>query len=85
MSSPGSIARWPKFVIAGITICLLAFLLHPAPALGSLLAAFVLIPVLLFGLVLVPCSLWPSRDLDQRFALAVCCRTNLFQRPPPTH
>ena len=85
MSSSGTLSRWQKFLIAGLTVCVLVLLLHPAPAQHGLLAAFALVPVLLFGLVVVPRSLWPSCDLEQPFALPVRCRTSLFQRPPPTN
>jgi hypothetical protein len=67
----------------GMALCLLALLLHPAPVHGAALAGFVLLPVVLFGLVLVPRSLWPAADLDQIFAAPVLCRADLFQRPPP--
>lgn len=83
--SSTTLSRWQKFLIAGLVVCLLALLLHPVAAQHAPLAAFVLVPVLLFGLIIVPRSLWPSTDLEQRFALNVCCRSSLFQRPPPKH
>ena len=85
MSSRDSMSRWQKVVIAGLTVCLLALLLLHGPVQGLVLAAVVLFPVLLFGLVPVPGSLWPLCRLEQRFALPIRCRTTLFQRPPPKH
>ena len=85
MSSPGSLSRCQALVIAGVAVCLLALLLLHAPAPGLVLAVVVLFPVLLFGLVPVPRSLWPLCGLEQRFALPIRCRRSLFQRPPPKH
>lgn len=84
MSSTPIHARWQKFLIAGLAVCLLGLLLHPSLAQSAVVAALVLFPVLLFGLIPVPRSLWPRRDLDHRFALSVLSRTTLFQRPPPS-
>ena len=72
-----------KLIALGIGLCLLALLAHPAPAHAPALAAFVLLPVVLFGLILVPRSLWPCCDLEQALALEVRTPTTLFQRPPP--
>lgn len=67
----------------GLALCLVLLLLHPAPVHGGAVSAVLLLPVFLFGLVLVPRSLWPASDLEQRFALPILCRASLFQRPPP--
>lgn len=83
MSSTRTFARWQKVLIAGLAVCLLALLLHPLLA-QSGIAALVLVPMLIFGLVCVPRSLWPCRDLDHCFALPVRSRAGLFQRPPPS-
>lgn len=84
MSSTPILARWQKFLIAGLAVCLVALLLHPSLAQCAVVAALVLFPVLLFGLIPVPRSLWPCRDLDHRFALPVRSRASQFQRPPPS-
>lgn len=84
MKNAGSLARWQKFLIAGLAVCLLALLLHPSLAQSAIVAALLLFPVLLFGLIPVPRSLWPCRDLDHRFALPFRSRARLFQRPPPS-
>jgi hypothetical protein len=76
--------NWQPFAALGLAFCLVALLLHPMPAHGPALAGFVLLPVLLFGLVVVPRSLWPAAELDQNFAAPILCRANLFQRPPPS-
>jgi hypothetical protein len=68
----------------GLALCLVLLLLHPSPAGGAGFAAVLLLPVSLFGLVLVPRSLWPASGLEQRFAVPILCRASLFQRPPPS-
>ena len=73
-----------KLAVVGVAICLLALVVHPATAGGlAALAAVVLPPVLLFGLMLVPRSLWPSMNLEPYCAVPVLCRAGLFVRPPP--
>ncbi len=76
--------NWRTIVVLGMALGLLALLLHPVVTHGPALAAFVLLPVLLFGLVLAPLSLWPAGDLEQRWVAPVLCRAHLFQRPPPS-
>jgi hypothetical protein len=49
---------------------------------GAQLAAFVFLPVLLFGLIPILRSFWLALD-DQQFRSPVLCYTDLFQRPPP--
>ena len=80
-----AISALHKLAAVGIGLCLLAVLVHPAPAHTPALAAFILLPVVLFGLILVPRSLWPCRNVEQPVALAVRGRTSLFQRPPPNN
>lgn len=72
-----------KLVIVGVVMGLLALVVYPAATCLALAASSILTPVLLFGLVLVPLSLWPAADLEQRFALPFLGRPVLFQRPPP--
>lgn len=74
---------WRKLAVVGAVIGLLALAVHPAVAGLALAAALVLTPVLLFGLVLMPLSLWPAADLNHRHAVPVLRRAVLFQRPPP--
>jgi hypothetical protein len=75
---------WQKLAALSLALCLLALaLLYPVAPLAPLLAAVLLLPVVLLGLVVVPRSLWPVANLDQRFAAPVLCRADLFQRPPP--
>jgi hypothetical protein len=73
---------WHRLAVVGTAICLLMLLVHPAAGVGLALG-FVLAPVLLFGFVLVPRSLWPSADLELSFAAPIFERAELFQRPPP--
>jgi hypothetical protein len=72
-----NLAAW-----VGMGICLLALICSP-PVGVALAAALVLAPVLLFGLIIVPRSLWPSADLELSFAAPIFERAELFQRPPP--
>ncbi|MGA8108243.1 MAG: hypothetical protein WB974_02340 [Acidobacteriaceae bacterium] len=66
----------------GVAICLLLLVVQPAAGV-ALATALVLTPVLLFGLVVVPRSLWPAADPEQRFDSALLGRAGMFQRPPP--
>ena len=72
-----------KLAAFGLAICLVALALHPTAASAAALAAFILLPVALFGLVLTPRSLWPVADPAPHFALPVFWLAELFQRPPP--
>jgi hypothetical protein len=75
---------WPRFAAFGLALCLLALaLLHPLQPQAPVLAAVVLLPVVLFGLVVAPRSLWRAADLDPLVPLPVRARAPLFQRPPP--
>lgn len=66
----------------GMAIVLAVLLVTPAAGV-ALAAALILTPVLLFGLVTVPRSLWLPVGLEQRFVEPVRERVDLFQRPPP--
>jgi hypothetical protein len=66
----------------GGVILLLALLVHPTAAVGFVLS-LVLAPVVLFGLVLTPRSLWPALDLERVFGAPILSCAALFQRPPP--
>ncbi|HEX4065018.1 MAG TPA: hypothetical protein VHZ09_03265 [Acidobacteriaceae bacterium] len=74
--------RPPRHTLAmmGMAICLLMLVVYPAAGV-ALATALVLTPVLLFGLVVVPWSLWPAAD--PRLVPAVFGQAELFQRPPP--
>lgn len=65
-----------------MAICLLLLVAYPAAGV-ALATTLVLTPVLLFGLIAVPQSLWPAADLEQRLVPGVLGRASLFQRPPP--
>jgi hypothetical protein len=81
MKDNAQIPSWKVFAAVGLALCLVALLAHPVA--GYSLAALILAPVLLFGLVLVPRSLWPAADPGVCFAPRVLARAHLFQRPPP--
>jgi hypothetical protein len=70
-------------VALGLALCLLLLTLHPAPGHAGVLAAVLLVPVVLFGLVAAPKSLWPAAGPDERLAAPVFCRGPLLPRPPP--
>ncbi len=74
---------WHRLAAVALAICLVALVVHPTAAGAAALAAFVLLPVVFFGLVAVPRSLWPAMGLDAVFVPPVLVRTELFQRPPP--
>jgi hypothetical protein len=75
---------WQKLAALGLALCLFALvLLHPVSPQAPVLAAVILLPVVLFGLVAVPRSLWPAADLDPLVSIPVRARAHLFQRPPP--
>jgi hypothetical protein len=76
--------NWQKLAILGLALCLLALaVLHPLSPQAPVLAAVILLPVVLFGLVLIPRSLWPAAALDSLVPLPVRARAKQFQRPPP--
>lgn len=75
--------NWRKIAALAMALCLLVLLLHPAQAHNAAFAGLVLQPVWLFGLVLVPRSLWPAADPDPHPAQSVLCHAARFQRPPP--
>ena len=75
--------NWRNLAAMVLAICLVAVLVHPTAAGVAALAALVLAPVTLFGLVETPRSLWPALALKRVFTAAVQVRGELFQRPPP--
>jgi hypothetical protein len=81
MARTSKIPNWKIFAAFGLLLCLLALLANPAHALSS--AALLLFPVLLFGLISVPRSLWPVGAPDTACTPRRLARAPLFQRPPP--
>ncbi len=75
--------HWRMLMLVGLTVCLIALLLHSTATDHAPIAALFFLPISLFSLVLVPCSLWPPSPLDEQFTAPILSRTNLFQRPPP--
>ena len=86
MASPMDTAHrrlsWRLLAVIGLMLCVAVFLLHASPAHNA--PDFLLLPVVLFGLVLVPRSLWPVFDFDLRCNAPLLHGTTLFQRPPPS-
>ncbi len=67
-----------------VMIGLLLLLIPQATGHGiGLPACFVLLPVLLFGLIRLPHSLWPPAEAGLTVRHQFLDRTPLFQRPPP--
>jgi len=84
MNRSASAWNWQRLAALCLGLCLLALVLsHPLSAAAPLLAAVVLLPVALFGLVIVPRSLWPAADFAPLTPIPVRARAHLFQRPPP--
>lgn len=88
---PGSSMQLPPrslkcqlLMMLGLALFLAALLLQMTTLHHVLAAVFLLPFVLLFGLVLVPPSLWPAFAQEERVATSVLCRTERFQRPPPS-
>jgi len=75
--------NWRLFAFVALALCLVALVLHPLSADHSAIGAFLFSPIFLFGLALVPRSLWPPCDMDEGLVAPVLNRTDLFQRPPP--
>jgi hypothetical protein len=76
--------NWRKAAALFAVLGLLALaLLHPLAPQGPVLAAVILLPVALFGLVLIPRLLWSASDRDPLIPVPVRARAQLFQRPPP--
>jgi len=84
MSDRNHFLSWRSLVALGALVALLALVLHPAVSTAALAAAVVvLLPVTLFGFVLVPLVVGPAVDWEPRLAVPVPVRARLFQRPPP--
>jgi hypothetical protein len=77
-------SNWRLSAILGLVVWLVVISVHPASAHISPMAAFVFLPIFLFGLILVPRSFWPSSDLGQQVPARSPYRRIRFQRPPPS-
>jgi hypothetical protein len=75
---------WRKLAVFGMALIVLVLaLLYPLAPQAPVPAAAILLPVVLFGLVLVPLTLWPASDFGRLILLPLRARAPLFQRPPP--
>lgn len=84
MSERIHLLSWRRLVALGALVALLALVMHPAVSTAALAAAvIVLLPVALFGFVLVPLAVGPAMDWEPRLAVPVLVQAQLFQRPPP--
>lgn len=77
-----SLLNWRSLAVLGAALLLLALAMHPATA-AIVAAAVVLLPVALFGNVLVPLSLGAVEEPQPGVIPPVMLRARLFQRPPP--
>jgi len=71
-------------LVATVSLLLLLLSAHPADHHGLGFVGFVLIPIFLFGRVVVEDKMWlvtPGRDVCP---FPVPARPSLFQRPPPS-
>ncbi|MFZ0633774.1 MAG: hypothetical protein WA399_15550 [Acidobacteriaceae bacterium] len=82
MSDRTHFLSWRSLAGLGAVLLLLALAAIPTTAI-VVAAAMVLLPVALFGFVLVPLSLDSATDWEPRLAVPVLVRARLFQRPPP--
>jgi membrane-bound ClpP family serine protease len=73
---------WHRLAAVGAATVVLLLVAHSVAGV-ALAGVLVLTPVMLFGLVEVPRSLWPAMDLELSFAAPILGRAGLFQRPPP--
>ena len=74
---------WKALFAIAVVIGLLLLALYPLHSGSAAPACVVLLPVLLFGLVNVPCSLWPVAEASLEVRHQRLERLPLFQRPPP--
>lgn len=83
MSERPHLLSWRTLAALFVVVLLLALAAHPTTATAGVALAVVLLPVALFGFVLVPLSVGPAVDWEPRLAVPVLIRARLFQRPPP--
>lgn len=74
--------RVAVFVVATVSLLLLLFAAHTVDDHGVALACFALLPVFLFGTVVVQDCLWRILPVNDRLRDSTV-RLSLFQRPPP--
>jgi hypothetical protein len=71
-------------LIVAVSLLLLLLIAHPADPHGLAVIGFVLIPVFLFGRVVIEDTMWPVDPKDDGRYCPVPDRPSLFQRPPPS-
>lgn len=78
--------RFQATVLLVATVSLLFLLLsaHPADHHGLALVGFVLIPIFLFGSVVIEDTMWLMAPGSDECHSPVPTRPSLFQRPPPS-
>lgn len=75
--------RVAVLVIATVSLLLLLLAVHAADHHGVALACFVLLPIFLFGRVVVQDRLWRVSPASDKLYDSTAPRPSLFQRPPP--
>ena len=76
--------RATVLLVATISLLLLLLSAHPADHHNLALVGFVLIPLFLFGRVVVEDTMWLITPGSDVYHFPVLTRPSLFQRPPPT-
>jgi hypothetical protein len=74
---------WKALFAIAAVIGLLLLALYPSQSVSALPACVVLLPIMFFGLVNVPRSLWPVAEASLEIQHQCLERLSLFQRPPP--
>lgn len=75
--------RVAVFLVATVSLLLLLLAAHAADHHGIALACFTLLPVFLFGTVVVQDCLWRILPANDRLRGSTVPWLSLFQRPPP--
>ena len=76
--------RAAVLLMATVSLLLLLLVAHPADHHDFTVIGFVLIPVFLFGRVVIEDTMWPTNDASNGRHLPILARSSLFQRPPPS-
>ncbi len=76
--------RAAVLLMATVSLLLLLLVAHPIDHHGFTVVGFVLIPVFLFGRVVVEDTMWPTNPGNDGRHFPILARPSLFQRPPPS-
>jgi hypothetical protein len=76
--------RAAVLLMATLSLLLLLLVAHPADHHSFTVVGFILIPVFLFGHIIVEDTVWPTNVESDRRHFLILARPSLFQRPPPS-